>query len=106
MQADLRGPHLPGLSYAPGHLFVWKKVALLRAYRASECAELSVLDTNVREIDVAIDDIRDAVTDLRTALLQVPALAEVPATVWDAAFSLEPFTRHVEALFARAGLGE
>jgi hypothetical protein len=48
---------------------VWKKVALLRAYRASECAELAVLDTNVREIDVAIDDIRDAVTDLRTAQL-------------------------------------
>ncbi len=46
------------------------------------------------------------VGSFRAALAEQPELGAVPAAVWDAAFSLAPFTRHVDALFARAGLEE
>jgi adenylosuccinate lyase len=43
--------------------------------------------------------------DLRQALAEEPAAGGVPSAAWERALSYEPFLRHVDALFARAGLG-
>ena len=44
-----------------------QEIALLRTHGSSERAELTVLDANVREVDVAVDDVSDLVTHLLAA---------------------------------------
>ena len=70
MQAYLCGAHLPRLPHAARDLFGGKEVTLLRPHGSSECAELTVLDADVREVDVPIDDVADRITNLATALLE------------------------------------
>jgi hypothetical protein len=57
------------LPHPPRDLVVRKEVALLRAHGACERTELAVLDANVREIDIAVDNVRDLVTHLLPAQL-------------------------------------
>jgi hypothetical protein len=57
------------LPHSPSDLFVRKEVTLLRTHGACERTELAVLDANVREVDVAVDHVRDPVAHLLPAQL-------------------------------------
>ena len=57
LDADLRRAHFPCLASAADDLCLRKVVPLLLAVRAAEGAEGAVLDADVREVDVAIDDV-------------------------------------------------
>ena len=69
LQAHLGCAHLPRLTHTPCDLVLRKEVTLLRAHAARERAKLAVLDADVREVDVAVDHVGDAIAHLLTAEL-------------------------------------
>jgi hypothetical protein len=54
---------------ATHHLLAREEIPLLRSDRSRKRAELAVLDAHVREVDVAIHDVADALTNLLAAKL-------------------------------------
>ena len=63
LYADLARAALPGFFGAAGDLFEGVKVSVLFARRAAEGAKPAADETDVREVDVAVDDVSDHITD-------------------------------------------
>ena len=67
LDADLGRAQIPRLFGAPHYLLRRQQVALLGAMVAAEGAEAAALDADVREVDVAVDDVRHDVAHLLAA---------------------------------------
>src|SRR5437867_5685126 len=69
LKTNLRSAQIHGLASAANDLFNGQKVALSIAIGAAEGAKAAVFRADVREIDVAIDDVGDHVAGLAAAHL-------------------------------------
>ena len=58
MHADFGGAEFTRLANTPQDLLQGQEVALLGSMTAAKSTEAAALDTDVRKIDVAVDDVR------------------------------------------------
>src|SRR5215471_20585121 len=64
LNANFGRAHFNGLAHATKNLIQWKQVSLFAAIGAAECAKPAMLHADVREVDIAIDHIRNNFSDL------------------------------------------
>ena len=69
MDAHLGRPKVPSLARAAYDLLLGQEIPFLLPEVAAEGAEPAPLDTDIREVDVAVDDVRDGVADRLPAKL-------------------------------------